>query len=423
MALLYYRVPMTYASWGWREPAAALRCALAPCGREKQRLAGEIAELYGGGVSLWASGRAALEAIFQAVASASPGRTAALMPSLLCRSVAERAAAAGLRPRFFDIRPDLTPDLDHAREIAGPDTACAVVPHLYGRLSDLRGFFDFCRSAGIILIEDCAAAFLLRHPDGSPCGRHADVAIFSFNTGKTAVAGGGGALMVRTVLSVPPPAPWPAAQERRQALARLWFALSYAWPWVGHLLLFAPMRWWRAVAPQAASGRPITAVDAAIARIQMQRWPRLFRRRLEIQAMYASSLDGMAGLRLPQYRPGAYLTRLFVEFPVNVNNPRLPRYAVREKLRSLGIQTHLPYAPLHLDPGFGDPQPGACPVAESVADRCLAVPSQPELTDSQVQVVCRALREIAAGLARGDWMPEPAAADAVPPAERRPDVE
>lgn len=408
MALPYYRVPMAYASWSWQELAAALLCALSHGEGTRARLKSRIEELCGGEVTLWASGRAALDAAFRALARDNPGRHEVLMPSLLCASVAERALAAGLTPRFYDIRPDLTPDLDKAREAIGSATACIVVPHLYGNVVDLACLASDCRAAGIPLIEDCAAAFLLPCPDGTPCGRQADIAIFSFNTGKTLTAGGGGALVVHTGPRAPDPRHWPPAEERRQALGRLWFALAFAWPSFGYALFrSAPWRRWKALAPQPLCGRTIADVDAHIVDVQWRRWPALRARRLHVLKLYADALSHLPGISLPQYRPGLCLTRLFVQFPANVNDPGRPLFPVREWLRCRGVQTHLPYAPLHLDPRFGAPQPGACPVAESVASRCLALPSHPELGERQILFVCRALGAIAEQLERGKMEPLP----------------
>ncbi|MCS7043498.1 MAG: DegT/DnrJ/EryC1/StrS family aminotransferase [Bryobacteraceae bacterium] len=405
---------MAYASWGWRELAAAAAGCLRPAPQARQALCAALESLLGGSVTLWASGRAALDAAFRAIAAREPGRTAAWMPSLLCRSVAERAAAAGLRPRFYDIRPDLTPDLEQACAAMGPDSACLVAPHLYGRVAGLEQAAQRCRELGVWLIEDCAASLLLKGPNGRVSGLAGDLVILSFNTGKTLVAGGGGALIVRRPLPVAEPRRWPESGERTQALARVCFPLAWAWPSAGYTLLRdLPRRIWASLAPQSRTGLEMAAVDARIALIQWRRWPELERRRLQILAIYAAALGDLPGLRLPQYQPGVCVTRFFVEFPFNVNDRGRPRQPVRDLLHARGVQTHLPYAPLHLDPDFGPPQPGACPVTEAVASRCLALPSHPGLADGQVRYVCRVLREILCG--SREWEAEtPESGSAVP---------
>lgn len=386
---------MTYASWGWREPAGAVACWLRPSRRALDELRVRLESLFGGHVTLWASGRAALDAAFRAIAADRPGRNIVWMPSLLCRSVAERAAGAGLTARFYDIRPDLTPDLDEACARIDSDTACLVVPHLYGRVTSLGKAAACCRKAGAWLVEDCAASFLVKAPDGRLSGLTGDVAIFSFNLGKTLVAGGGGALLVRRPLATARPEPWPAAEERAQALARIGLLLAYAWPSAG-FALFRNLPWqiWQRYAPQPRLGLEMLEVDARLALIQWQRWPELEKRRLRILDQYAAALGRLPGLRLPQYRPGALVTRFFIEFPFNINDRGRPRHPAREMLLALGVQTHLPYAPLHLDPGFGSPQPGACPVSEAIASQCLAVPSHPGLSDREVRYVCDAVGHV-----------------------------
>lgn len=401
---LYHRVPMTYASWNWREPAAALAALVIPPSEAPSRLRQRIQQEYGAPVSLWSSGRAALEAAFRA--SRDAGCMRVLMPALLCRSVPERAVAAGLRPVFYDIGPDLRPDLDQALSCLGSEPACLLAPHLYGLVSSLRHAHEACRRAGALLIEDCAASFLLRREDGSGCAEDCDFAIFSFNTGKTLVAGSGGALLQRRPMDVPVPAPWSALQERLLAAGKISFGLAFAWPAAGYTFLGPwPWRLCRKRGERLVRAKAIPAVDARLVEIQWKRWEALHERRLEILRLYATQLSGVSGIRLPQYAPGRYLTRMFIEFPVNINNAGRPRYPVPEFLRARGIQTHLPYPPLHLDPAFGPPSPGRFPVAEHVADSCVAVPSQPELTDRQVRYVCEAVRQAAARIADGSLKP------------------
>lgn len=351
--------------------------------------------LFGGQLTLWASGRAALDAAFRAIAADRPGRKTVWMPSLLCRSVAERAADAGLTPRFYDVRPDLTPDLEQACSRIGSDTACLVAPHLYGRVTGLEKAAECCRQAGAWLVEDCAASLLLTGPDGKPSGLAGDIAIFSFNMGKTVVAGGGGAMAMRRPLPAARPAPWPGPDQREQALARIWFPLAWAWPSAGFALFrYLPSRIWKRFAPQSRLGLEMAEVDARLALIQWKRWPELEKRRRQILEQYAAALGRLPGVQLPQYGAGAFVTRLFIQFPFNINDRARPRHPVRELLLARGVQTHLPYGLLHLDPGFGPPKPGACPVSETIASRCLAVPSHPGLSDRQVRYVCEAVGHV-----------------------------
>lgn len=118
--------------------------------------------------------------------------------------------AHGLRVVPVDLDPGtLHPDLGAVEAAIGPRTRAVLVAHLYGSRLDVGPLAQLCRQRGVMLIEDCAQAFVGPHWAG-----HAEacVSFFSFGMVKTMTALGGAVTRVRD----------PALRSALQAAQRAW---------------------------------------------------------------------------------------------------------------------------------------------------------------------------------------------------------
>lgn len=111
-------------------------------------------------------------------------------------STATPATLANAEPAFCDIDLDsYHVNRDSFEFMVGPFTEAAVIPQLFGNMSDMAPYEAFCKKNEIFLIEDACqaigASFMKR-----PAGSFGDVSVFSFAQNKN-VAGlnGGGALL------------------------------------------------------------------------------------------------------------------------------------------------------------------------------------------------------------------------------------
>jgi hypothetical protein len=153
---------------------------------------------------LWAtpSARAALRDFLSWTVSAS--RRCVLVCSLNCRAVTEEVRHAGMRVDTFDLT-DTAGRIDWGT-VAGQLRSwhgAVVVPHLFSVPSDLRPVLVAARTAGVLVVEDCAHTLGARI-GASVAGTLGDAAIFSFDYDKPISLGGGGALLVNN------PRLWPA---------------------------------------------------------------------------------------------------------------------------------------------------------------------------------------------------------------------
>jgi len=272
----------------------------------------------------------------------------------------------GARPVFADIDPR-TLNLDpEAARAAITDRTTAILPvHIFGYPADLPAF----ESMGLPIVEDACEALGAIHADGTPVGGRGNPAVFGFYANKQLTTGEGGLIALGD-----PERKARIDSERNQGRAP-------DMGWLDHDRLGFNYR--------------LTDIACAIGIAQLDRLDDMLAARARVAGWYRELLGGIDGLGLPFPDTGGDVRGWFV-FVV-----QLPRGVDRDDtvraLRELGVQSK-PYLPaIHLmsfyRERFGH-RPGEFPVCEDVAERSLALPFFPELTQGQAEQVARALRAV-----------------------------
>ena len=88
----------------------------------------------------------------------------------------------------------MAPDLDLLKAAISPRTKVIVIAHLFGGKVDLAPIAQLAKQHQILLVEDCAQAFVSAKENGHP---QADVSMFSFGPIKTNTALGGALFRVK----------------------------------------------------------------------------------------------------------------------------------------------------------------------------------------------------------------------------------
>jgi CelD/BcsL family acetyltransferase involved in cellulose biosynthesis len=101
-----------------------------------------------------------------------------LFPAFHPRPAAELLAAAALVPRLHDLGPGLEPDPDELEALLGPRVRALWLVHHLGFPHDAAGWLQWCRSRGLLLVEDATHALLAAIGD-RPAGSLGDLAGFS----------------------------------------------------------------------------------------------------------------------------------------------------------------------------------------------------------------------------------------------------
>jgi perosamine synthetase len=272
----------------------------------------------------------------------------------------------GARPIFADIDPrTLNLDPEAARAAISERTSAILPVHIFGYPADLPAF----EAMGLPIVEDACEALGAVHADGTPVGGRGHPAVFGFYANKQLTTGEGGLVALDD-----PERKARIDSERNQGRAP-------DMGWLDHDRLGFNYR--------------LTDIACAIGIAQLDRLDDMLAARAQVAGWYRELLGGIDGLELPFPDTGGDVRGWFV-FVV-----QLPRGVDRDDtvraLRELGVQSK-PYLPaIHLmsfyRERFGH-RPGEFPVCEDVAERSLALPFFPELTQGQAEQVAAALRAV-----------------------------
>jgi perosamine synthetase len=272
----------------------------------------------------------------------------------------------GATPVFADIDArTLNVDPEAAAAAITERTTALLPVHIFGYPADLPAL----ETHGLPIVEDACEALGAVHVDGTPVGGRGHPAAFGFYANKQLTTGEGGML---TLASAEHKAR--VDSERNQGRAP-------DMGWLDHDRLGFNYR--------------ITDIQAAIGLCQLDRLDGMLADRAKVAGWYREALAGIEGLGLPCEDAGGDVRGWFV-FVVQVPRGH-DRDTVIRGLRELGVQSK-PYLPaIHLmsfyRERFGH-RPGQFPVCEDIAERSVALPFFPALSEGQVARVAESLARV-----------------------------
>jgi perosamine synthetase len=272
------------------------------------------------------------------------------------------------RPVFADIDP-VTLNLDPAAAAAAvTERTRALLPvHVFGYPAEIPAFEEIAGRHQLAIVEDACEALGAEHGDGSRVGASGHPAAFGFYANKQLTTGEGGIVTLADA----------ALKERIDSERNQGRAPDMGW--LDHDRLGFNYR--------------LSDIACALGLAQLERLEELLRARARVATSYREELAGIEGLQLPSpdrdgNRRGWFV--FVVELPREVDREQIIR-----ALAGAGIQSK-PYLPaIHLmsfyRERFGH-RPGEFPVCEDAAERSLALPFFPEMSEGQVARVARELR-------------------------------
>jgi dTDP-4-amino-4,6-dideoxygalactose transaminase len=267
----------------------------------------------------------------------------------------------GAKPVFVDVDPE-TYCMDPARieQAITPRTKAILPVHLYGQAADMDAICSIARRHGLHVIEDAAQAHAAEYR-GRRCGSIGEMGCFSFYPGKNLGAYGEGGMVTTNDPEI----------ARQIRILRDWGAEKK----YHHVLKGFNYR--------------MEGVQGAILRVKLrylEKWTEARRANAELYSLALAD----SGLQLPKQAPG----NRHVYHVYGVMTPQ--RRELMEALEAQGIQTGIHYPiPVHLQPAYSDLnyQAGDFPVAERLASEELSLPMFPELAESQIEAVSKAIAE------------------------------
>jgi dTDP-4-amino-4,6-dideoxygalactose transaminase len=258
---------------------------------------------------------------------------------------------AGARPVFADIDPDrMTIDPQAAAAAVTARTAAIMPVHLYGQAADMPAIVEVARQHNLAIVEDCCQAHSATC-NGRPVGSDGAAAAYSFYPTKNLGGIGDGGAVVTDDSDL-------AAQIR----------LLRAHGLTGDYVHTA-----------VTGNSRLSEIEAAALRLELRRLPEWNERRRLIAWSYREAAPEMRW-QAPHERHVYHLCVARIE----------DRDAFRAQM-PFGTAVHYPRA-LTQQPAYEQFVRDPCPEAESWAAECVSLPCFPEMTDEEIEIVCRALR-------------------------------
>jgi perosamine synthetase len=292
----------------------------------------------------------------------------------------------GATPRFTDIDPvTLNLDPGAASEAVGESTAGILPVDIFGYPAALPELCSLAEENGLGILEDACEAPGAVDAEGVTLGARGHLATFAFYANKQLTTGEGGMIVPRS---------GDEAGELRSVRNQ---GRALDMEWLDHDRLGFNYR--------------MTDIQAALGIAQLERADELLASRSRVADAYNERLGEMGGapagegdpdgLVLPCADRGEERRSWFV---YTVRVPRgVDREAVIADLAQRGIASKAYLPCIHLMPHYRERfgfEGGEFPVAEEVAERSLALPFFPAMTEEQVERVTEALAE---ALGTSDW--------------------
>lgn len=301
-----------------------------------------------------------------------------ILPSFTFVSAANAVMMRGGRPIFADIKHDtLNIDPDDIERRITDKTKAIIVVHYAGVACDMESIIEIAKKHKLKIIEDAAQGVNAKYKD-KYLGTIGDFGCYSFHETKNYTCGEGGAILInsndRTVRDR-------AEIIREKGTNRSKFFRGevdkYTWVDIGSSYLPSD-------------------ILAALLYSQLQRLDEINEKRKKIYNYYYNGLNklqDMGLLKLP-YIPD-YCTTNYHIFYMLLNSSD-ERDNLMFKLKEKGINAVFHYIPLHSSPigrQLGHKE-GDLLITESVSGRLLRLPMYPDLKDSEMEYIVKAIYEI-----------------------------
>jgi dTDP-4-amino-4,6-dideoxygalactose transaminase len=330
-------------------------------GPEVEALERAIATLVGASHAIGcASGTDAL--LLPLLSLEAPPDAEVVLPAFTFFATAGAVWNAGLRPAFCDVDADTYNVRRDLLEAAWSERTRVVVPvHLFGQMAPMAEVAALARERGAFVLEDAAQALGAR-ADSAPVGALGDACALSFFPTKNLGGFGDGGMITTSD---------PRLAERLRKLRVHGGVQMYHHELVG-------------------TNSRLDALQAAVLRAKLPHLEAWTAARQRNAVLYDELLADLPEVITPRVAPDS--VHVFNQYTVRVRR----RDELRAFLDARGIGTGIYYpVPLHLQECFrtlGYAR-GDFPVSEALAEEVLSLPIYPELGESRIRAVVRAIRD------------------------------
>jgi len=274
----------------------------------------------------------------------------------------------GAKPVFADVDPH-TWNIDPGKiaRAVNSNTRAVIPVDVFGQPADMDPISEIARKHDLVVIEDSCEALGALYKD-RPAGSLGRAGVFGFYPNKQITTGEGGMVVTddenihKMVQS--------CRNQGRDSHGG----------WLGHVRLGYNYR--------------LSDVNCALGIAQMRRVDEILAKRAKVAGWYTQKLNGEKRLSMQKILPHCRISwfvmvvRLSDDYTVDDRNRML------ENLKQKGIGCSNYFPPIHLQPFYVEQygyKRGDFPVCEALADRTVALPFHNQLTEEQVDFVCKTM--------------------------------
>lgn len=380
-------IPPAVAPLSWEDLISGL-IGLANRGRALARLEAEIKEYCEARhVFLVSSGKAALTLILLGLKDLS-SRDEVIIPAYTCYSVPSSVLKSGLKLAPCEID-ESTFDFDSASldRMVNEKTLCVVPCHLFGISGEMDRIKKICHERGAYLVEDAAQAMGGTYK-GRKLGTIGDVGLFSLGRGKNLTCGSGGIIVTSSdriagaIRRYYEELDGPDLLETLAEWLRLVFMAVFIHP---------ALYWFPAGLPFLKLGETFFHRDFPTQKLSgmqagmMHDWKKRLERSNHSRAANGTYFEGQLGAPRPLEREGSVP---YLRFPFLAGSREKRDWIfARSREHGLGVSLMYPRAVHQIEEIKADFKGKTFPVAEKVADRLLAIPTHPYLSEKDREAI------------------------------------
>ncbi|MDF2566856.1 MAG: aminotransferase [Oscillospiraceae bacterium] len=277
-------------------------------------------------------------------------------------------AYTGAKCVFVDIEPNTwTIDPDAILKAITPKTKAIMLVHSFGQPADMERIMKIADEHNLYVIEDAAPAIGSRF-NGKKVGGFGDFACFSFQGAKMTVCGEGGMLLTDNE----------ELYNKASLLASMGRTDSNAVFW----------------SDQIGYQYTIGNLSASLALAQLERVDELMEKKRTIFDYYYNHLKNIDGIKIIKERPNCKSNYCYPSILLE-ESIQADRDEVLKKLSALNIHARPGFPRMSRFPAFEARFEN--PVAKSVEERGVSLPSASNLTKEDIDFVCAQLMDIIGG--------------------------
>ena len=287
-----------------------------------------------------------------------------LVPNITWIACVEPLYWMGIKPIFADIESDtwcIDPN-DVERKITKKTKAILVVD-LYGHIADMKRILKIARKNKLKIIEDAAEAVGSEYY-GKKAGSFGDVSCFSFHGSKTMVTGEGGMLLTNNKRIIEKAKYfYDHCKDTKKVFWNLGIGYKYK----------------------------MSNFQAACGLAQLERIEELILKKRKIFSWYKKRLLEIPGLQLNTERPHTKNTYWMVTV-VWDKKYKINKEKIMKEFLKYNIQTRPFFYPLSILPAINCK--ANTPVSFDISSRAINLPCGLNITEKEVDFICRCLKKI-----------------------------